>query len=168
VETVSAGRLGFSVLVLAYVGYQYPSQDSCRAMTQRHNDLPLTVNSKTPSLSLTYYQLRLHPCYREIRAELAAAQASQKEEALRHDAEKAEATRRKAVLENSQTSFPNQAAAAAAEAESDKELARLQQAEPCRSKLAAEAKGRTEFPNMSVQEQRSLSELIVENAKNCR
>jgi hypothetical protein len=158
----------FSVLVAGYVGYQYPSQDSCRAMTQLHNDLPLTGDHKTPSLTLTYYQLRLHPCYREIRAMLDAAQASQREESRRHDAEKAETARRKAILENPQTDYPSPAAFAAAEAEREKELARWQQLEPCKSTLNAEAHGRANFTNMSAQEQRSLSELITENAKNCR
>jgi hypothetical protein len=160
--------LVFSVLVVGYLGYQNPTPDSCRAMTQSHNDLPLTGNNKTPSLSLSYYQFRLIPCYRKIRAELAAAQESQKEESRRHDAEKAEAGRRKAILEDPRTVFPNQAAAAVAEAESEKVLARLQQTEPCRSKLAVEAKGRADFSKLSVQDQRSLSDLIVENAKNCR
>jgi hypothetical protein len=158
----------FFVLVAGYVGYQYPSQDSCRAMTKLHNDLPLTGDHKTPSLTLTYYQFRLHPCYREIRAKLDAAQMSQREDVRRHEAEKAETARRKAILENPQTVYSSPAAFAAAEAEREKELTRWQQMEPCKSTLNAEAQGRANFSNMNVQEQRSLSELIIENAKNCR
>jgi hypothetical protein len=137
--------MAFSFLVAGYVGYQYPSQYSCRAMTKLYNDLPLTGDHKMPSLTLTYYQFRLHPCYREIRAMLDAAQMSQREDARRHDAEKTESARRKAILENPQTAYSNQAALAAAEAERDKELTRWQQLEPCRSTLDAEAHGRANY-----------------------
>jgi len=160
--------VAFSVLAAGYVGYQYPSQDRCRAMTKLHNDLPLTGDHKTPSLTLTYYRFRLHPCYREIRAMLDVAQMSQREDARQHDAEKAETARRKAILENPRTVYPSPAAFAAAEAEREKELTRWQHIEPCRSTLNAEAQGRSNFVNMSAQEQRALSGLIAENAKNCR
>ncbi|MEO7106281.1 MAG: hypothetical protein ABIZ09_07915, partial [Rhodoferax sp.] len=146
----------------------HPSQASCRALTQSYGDLPLTGNSKTPSLTLTYYEFRLDPCYTEIRAELAAAEASQKEALRLHEAEKADMARRKAILENHQATYPNQAAWAAAEAAGAKELARLQEVEPCRTTLKAEAEGRANFLKMTILEQRKLSELILKNSDTCR
>ncbi len=161
------------VLILAFavagfVAYEYPSEASCRAMAKSYNDLPLTGNSKSPSLTLTYFEFRLTPCYRALRASLAAQEASQKEALRRHDADKAEKARRRAILDNPQTSFPNKAAWEAAEAASAVELARLQQSEPCRSTLEAEAEGRANFQQLTTQAQRDLSKLILENSDNCR
>ena len=157
-----------AALIPVFVAYLHPSQTSCRALTQSYGDLPLTGNSKTPSLTLTYYEFRLYPCYTEVREKLAAAEASQKEALRLHDAEKAEKARRKAIWENHQATYPNQAAWEAAEAASAKELARLQEAEPCRTTLKAEAEGRANFLQMTTLEQRKLSELILKNSDSCR
>jgi hypothetical protein len=169
-------KLGSLAVIAAsfavYFWWQLPSQETCRALTQEHNALPLSGNRKTPSLTLTYYQFQLAPCYREIMKKLDAAQATQIEEERLYGLRKAEEARRKAILNGDNGPkngiFPSRAAYEAHEKEYAAELARLQSTEPCKSRLKAEADGRARFTHMSTEEQRALSDLIRENANDCR
>ena len=103
---------------------------------------------------------------------LDAAQATQIEEGRLHNLRKAEEARRKAILSGDNGPkngiFPSRAAYEAHEKEYEAELARLQNAEPCKTRLKAEADGRARFTRMDTEEQRALSDLIRENAHDCR
>lgn len=173
---VTLGKITFLATILAvlagYFWWQLPSASTCRVLTQEHNALPLSGNRKTPSLALTYYQLRLAPCYRALLKKLDEARAIQIEAERRYSEKRAEESRRKAILNGDNGPkngiFPSRAAYEAHEKEYEAELARLQNSEPCRSRLQAEAEGRARFTNMTVAEQRTLSDLTRENANDCR
>jgi hypothetical protein len=161
-----------ATVVAGYVWWQPPSQSTCRALTQEYNALPLSGNRKTPSLALTYYEFRLAPCYRDIMKRLDAAQAAQTEEERIYTARKADEARRKAILNGDNGPkngmFANRAAADAHDKAYEAELARLQNAEPCKSRLQTEAEGRARFASMDTAQQRTLSDLIRKNAHDCR
>ena len=173
------GAVGFVALLLlvaalvgATVVWQFPSQDTCRALTQSHNALTLSGNLKTPSLVLTYHQFRLAPCHSKITEALDAAQMAQKEETRRYVERQAEEKRRRAILDGKNGPpnhvFPSQAAYEAHEKEYAQVLQLVQSEEPCRTRLQVEADGRSRFASLRPQEQRELSEIIKVNAAECR